>query len=539
MKPEIVKTADVIIIGSGSAGLFAALTLAQPKNGRPAPRVLVLSEKPLGGVCASAWAQGGIAIAVDKDDTTESHVADTLKAAAGTADVHAVRALVEDAPHYVRLLEKLGVQFDRNEDGTFRLNREACHARRRVLKAAAGDGFGRELMRALSEAVRHTPQITFVEGVSAERLIRRDGNNAGPLQGVLARRLSDGKPVVFAAPAVLLATGGIGGLFVATSNPLHALGRGVAMAARAGAVLADLEFVQFHPTVLDIGEDPCPLATEALRGEGAHLLNSRGERFMPAYHPAAELAPRDVVSRGIFAQIMRGQKVYLDCRHIDTSHFPALLQAAARAKLNPARDLIPVMPAVHYHMGGVSTDLAGRSSVNGLWVAGETGSTGLHGANRLASNSLMEAIVMGARAGADIAAYLETKPETSAINAASLPELPVGNMDAERHLIRQIMTDLVGVIRAEEGMKHAIEDLAALQANAKTRDAKTEDMALVARMIAVAALKRTESRGGHCRSDYPETLPQWQKRSFTTLKEIEAQTAQTLAPPARVAETAA
>ncbi len=380
------KIADVVIVGSGAAGLFAALTLAADKkaNGTQT-RIMVLSEKPLGGVCASAWAQGGIAAVVAPEDTTDSHIADTLKAAAGTADIAAVRTLVEAAPRYVEVLAKYGVRFERDENGAFRLNREACHACRRVLKAAAADGFGAEMMRALSEAVRQTPEIEFVAGVSAERLLREGGERAGAVSGVLTRRLDDQAAVVFLAKAVLLATGGIGGLFAATTNPLHAIGRGVAMAARAGAVLSDLEFVQFHPTALDIGEDPAPLATEALRGEGAYLLNSRGERFMLDYHEAGELAPRDVVSRGIFAQMQKGQKVYLDCRHIDTAHFPALISASARAGLNPQRDLIPVMPAVHYHMGGIATDLSGRSSLEGLWAAGECAATGLHGETGLAA----------------------------------------------------------------------------------------------------------------------------------------------------------
>jgi L-aspartate oxidase len=532
MTPEIKDKADVVIVGSGAAGLFAALTLA-PR------RVLVLSEKTLGGICASAWSQGGIAAAVDKDDTTESHIADTLKAAAGTADMQAVRTLVEEAPRYIQMLDKLGVKFEKDETGAYKLSREACHARRRVLKAAAGDGFGAELMRALVEAVRQTPSIVFVEGVSAERLIRREGAAMGPVQGVLCRRLSDNRAVVYAAPAVLLATGGLGGLYAATSNPLHAIGRGIAMAARAGAVLSDLEFVQFHPTVLDIGEDPGPLATEALRGEGAHLVNSRGERFMPDYHEMAELAPRDIVSRGIFAQIQKGQKVYLDCRHIDTAHFPALLQAAGRAGLNPKRDLIPVMPAVHYHMGGVATDLHGRSSVHGLWVAGEAAATGLHGANRLASNSLMEAVVMGGRAAEDITKFVRIVKEPLRIDLKSLPKLPVSNMEAEREELRHIMTDLVGVIRHEKSMKDAVRELAAIGAAAEGRDAKTADMALVARMIAVSALRRQESRGGHCRSDFPQAVRAWQKRSFVTLKEVEALTAETLLARRGRRETAA
>lgn len=523
--------ADVVIVGSGAAGLMTALTLAE--GAKPDTRIAVLSEKPLGGVCASAWAQGGIAAAVDAGDTPESHAQDTLKAAAGTADEAIVRALVEAAPAAVARLEKMGVRFDRDEAGALRLNREACHAQRRVLKAKAGDGFGAELMRALSEAVRHTPVIRFIDGVSAERIVRACGEKAGAVQGVLARRLSDDQAVIFEAPAVVLATGGAGGLYAATSNPLHAQARGVAMAARAGAVLSDLEFVQFHPTVLDIGLDPCPLATEALRGEGAYVLNSRGERFMQSYHPAAELAPRDVVSRGLFAQIMRGQKTYLDCRHIDTTHFPALTQAAARAGLDPAHDLIPVMPAVHYHMGGVATDGRGRASISGLWVAGETAATGLHGANRLASNSLMEAVVMGTRAAQDILKFLNDVPRTAPLAVENLPRLPAGDMEAERHVIRQTMTDLVGVIRDEGGLKQAITQLAALEKKAMARDAKTADMALVCRLIATAALMRTESRGAHCRSDYPQADDAWKKRSFYTQDALEAFMAQA-ARPARI-----
>ncbi|MDP2148826.1 MAG: L-aspartate oxidase [Parvibaculum sp.] len=525
------KTADVVIVGSGAAGLFAALTLAagqkmlaaDQKASARKPRIMVLSEKALGGVCASAWAQGGIAAVVAPEDTTDSHIADTLKAAAGTADLAAVKTLVEAAPRYIEILAKYGVRFERDDNGAYRLNREACHACRRVLKAAAADGFGAELMRALSEAVRQTPEIEFIAGVSAERLLREDGPSMGAVSGVLTRRLDDQAPVVFLAKAVLLATGGIGGLYAATTNPLHAIGRGVAMAARAGAVLSDLEFVQFHPTALDIGEDPAPLATEALRGEGAYLLNSRGERFMLDYHEAGELAPRDVVSRGIFAQMQKGQKVYLDCRHIDTAHFPALISAAGRAGLNPQRDLIPVMPAVHYHMGGIATDLSGRSSLAGLWAAGECAATGLHGANRLASNSLMEAVVMGARAAEDIAKDIAGKTAAPRADLTGVRLLPAAKEPVvERDILRQIMSELVGVIRNDSGLTAAIGDFAALGAAAETRDARTADMALLCRMIAVSALMRRESRGGHCRSDYPQAVKALQKRSFVTLKETEA-----------------
>lgn len=521
---DVVTKADIVIIGAGAAGLFAALTLAPRK-------VIVLNEKPLGGACSSVLAQGGICAVVAPEDTTDSHVADTLKAAAGTADIAVVRALVEDAPAYIKTLEKFGVRFDRHADGSFKLNREACHAHRRVLKAAASDGFGAELMRALVEAVRHTSSIIHVDGVTAERLLRRDGASMGPVQGVLCRRLSDNASVVYTASAVLLATGGLGGLYAATTNPLHSVGRGIALAARAGAVLSDLEFVQFHPTALDIGEDPAPLATEALRGEGAYLVNSRGERFMQDDHEAAELAPRDIVSRSIFAQIQKGQKVYLDCRQIDTAAFPALIAAAARAKLDPFRDLIPVQPAVHYHMGGIATDLRGRASLDGLWAAGECAATGLHGANRLASNSLMEAIVMGGRAAEDIEIYIAARKYPARVDVSHLPPLYIAKEPVTaREEIRQLMTDLVGVIRHEGGLKMALREICAIADRMALQDSKTSDMALIARMIAVSALRRQESRGGHCRADFPHVKKAFQRRSFVTLKQIDMLTADILSP---------
>ena len=528
MKPVVADTADVVIVGAGAAGLFTALSLA-PR------RVIVLSEKTLGGICASCWAQGGIAAAVDKNDTTASHAADTLKAAAGTADAHVVRLLTAEAPETMKTLETLGVRFERDEAGNLKLSREACHAQRRVLKAAAGDGFGHELMRALVEAVKNTPSIVFIGEVAAEHIIRRNGAQAGPVQGILARQMKDGSPVIFAAPAVVLATGGIGGLYAATTNPLNAIGRGIAMAARAGAVLSDLEFVQFHPTALDIGEDPAPLASEALRGEGAHLLNSRGERFMVDYHPMAELAPRDIVSRGIFEQMQRGQKVYLDCRPIDVTHFPALREACARANLDPQHDLVPVMPVAHYHMGGIVTDLNGRTSLHGpwggLWACGEVAATGLHGANRLASNSLMEAVVMGGRVAADIARSKMLFAETLHINLDALPRLLQSRDRATgREALRHIMTEKLGVIRDRQGMIAAIRDIAEIAEAAEKDDSRLADMALVARMIAVSALQRTESRGGHCRSDYPDSLETWKKRSFVTLKEIDSLTDKLLMP---------
>jgi len=505
------EKADVIVVGAGAAGLFAALSLA-PR------RVIVLSEKPLGGLCASAWSQGGIAAAVGSDDAVTSHAADTLKAGAGTADADVVRLLTTEAPAYINILEKYGVRFDRGEGGGFSLSREACHTRRRVLKAAAGDGFGFELMRALADAVKKTPSIVFVEGVSAEQILRARGRDAGEVTGVAARRVSDGAVQVFSSPAVLLATGGIGGLYAGTTNPLSAVGRGLALAARAGAVLSDLEFVQFHPTALDIGLDPAPLATEALRGEGAYLVNGRGERFMTHLHEMAELAPRDVVSRAIFSELQRGQKVYLDCRHIEVGRFPALVQACFTAGINPESDLIPVKPAVHYHMGGVATDVDGRTNIPGLWAAGEVAATGLHGANRLASNSLMEAIVMAGRAAASIK---KAPPSKQNFVTGIQDRGPVTILTEERNALRRIMADFAGVIRSAQGLAAALADIGDISARAEGRDVLLSDMLLTARLIVLSALLRTESRGGHARGDYPKPSPAWQRRSFITLKEAD------------------
>lgn len=513
------KTASVLIVGAGSAGLMTALTLAASA---PHIAVTVLAEKPLGEGCASAWSQGGLAAAVGRDDKTARHAHDTMVAGAGTSDAAVVAALTDAAPAVVAKLAALGVQFARDGKGAYVLSREACHDTRRVLKAKAGDGFGAELMRALTAAVINTPAISIVTGLSAERLLRREGAAMGAVCGVLART-ADGALEAIRADGVVLATGGLGGLFAATTNPLVAVGRGIAMAARAGAVLADMEFVQFHPTALDIGEDPMPLATEALRGEGAVLRNSRGQRFMPAYHPMAELAPRDVVSRGIFAQIQQGQKTYLDCRQIDVSKFPALVAACARAGINPQHDLVPVAPAVHYHMGGIATDLNARTSLTGLWAVGEVAATGLHGANRLASNSLMEAVVMAERAAADIIGRIQmlAKAEVVQLRAPVLPAtgtLPQGGHDTLRHA----MTAQCGVIRDQDNLRAMLNLASDYLDAADTRDSALADRALVCQLITACALLREESRGGHFRADFPQPLDHLQKRSFTTLKDIQS-----------------
>lgn len=513
------KPASVLIVGAGSAGLMTALTLAATA---PHITVTVMAEKPLGEGCASAWSQGGLAAAVGRDDKAARHAHDTMVAGAGTSDAAVVAALTAAAPAVIEKLAALGVQFARDAKGDFVLSREACHDTRRVLKAKAGDGFGAELMRALTAAVIATPAIKVVTGLSAERLLRREGATMGAVCGVIARS-AHGSVETLQADAVVLATGGLGGLYAATTNPLVAVGRGIAMAARAGAVLADMEFVQFHPTALDIGEDPMPLATEALRGEGAVLRNSRGQRFMAGYHPMAELAPRDVVSRGIFAQIQQGQKTYLDCRQIDVSKFPALIAACARAGINPQNDLVPVAPAVHYHMGGVATDLNARTSLTGLWAVGEVAATGLHGANRLASNSLMEAVVMAERASADIIGRITMLADGGAVvvRGPVLPAtatLPQGGYDT----LRATMTAQCGVIRDADNLRAALNLASDYLDAAEARDSALADRALVSQLIIASALLREESRGGHFRSDFPQPVEHLQKRSFITLKDVQA-----------------
>ena len=371
-----------VIIGGGAAGLMTALQMA------PEP-VLLLSKAPLGAEASSLWAQGGLAAAMGDDDAPALHLADTLAAGAGLCDEAVANRIVHAAPAAVEHLARLGVAFDRRPDGGWRLGLEAAHGRNRIVHAT-GDGTGREIMRALIAAVRRCPTITLLEGVEARSLIVED--NA--IKGVLAVNAQG--PLVIDTGRVVIATGGIGGLFLDSTNPAGCFGQGLALAARAGAKLSDLEFIQFHPTAFDGPSRPMPLVTEAVRGDGAILIDDTGQRFM-ADQPGAELAPRDIVARAVWRRRAEGHRVFLDARKHPGAEFakryPVISAFCKMAGIDPATDPIPVRPAVHYHMGGISVDIEGRSTVNGLWACGEVSRTGLHGANRLASNSLMEAIV--------------------------------------------------------------------------------------------------------------------------------------------------
>jgi L-aspartate oxidase len=503
------KTAPILIVGGGIAGLFCALKLA------PRP-VRVLAAAPIGEGASSAWAQGGIAAAISEGDTAEKHTADTVAAGAGTVDEGVVLAMAREARARIDDLLTYGVPFDKDLEGHLVQSREAAHSERRIVRVK-GDAAGAAIMLALAAAVRASRHIEVMQG-EAESLIAHEGR----VEGVIAR---DAKGRAFALPAAatVLATGGVGYLYAVTTNPPQARGAGVAMAARAGATIADAEFVQFHPTAIDIGRDPAPLATEALRGDGCTLINKAGERFMAKLHKDAELAPRDVVARGVFAEIAAGRGAFLDCRTAVgaefAERFPTVYASCMSAGIDPATTPIPVAPAEHYHMGGVWTDERGKSSLDGLHAAGEVTSTGVHGANRLASNSLLEAVVFASRIADDLRGARLKAPRAAA--EVDLPPLARGDGDAALVArLRKTMNDQVGVVRDETGLSQALETLVAIDRAASLP--ATRNMAATALMIAAAAWSRRESRGGHYRSDYPTTDPRLAHRSAITLAEARA-----------------
>src|SRR5690606_29997999 len=411
-QPVEIRYARAVVVGSGIAGLSTALGLE---------RAVVLTRGPLGSG-SSRHAQGGIAAALAPDDSPAEHALDTLAVSAGLADPDVARAVAEAAAGRVGWLRTLGARFHLDAHGRLSLGREAGHRTRRVAHAG-GDATGAEVMRALVAAVEARDDIEVLEGCELVDLVRHGTRVAG----VLARTRDGGFAAVL-APAVVLATGGIGGLYARTTNPVEVTGEGLAVAARAGAELADLEFVQFHPTALAVDADPVPLLTEALRGEGAILMDDRGERFMLAEHPDAELAPRDVVARAIWRRRMAGREVYLDARAAVGAEFPqrfpSVWRTAQRYGLDPRIEPLPVTPAEHYFMGGIVTDLAGRTSLPGLWAVGEAAATGLHGANRLASNSLLEGMVLGAAASRSI------KEAALASSPSAGLEVPAGALAA-------------------------------------------------------------------------------------------------------------
>ena len=498
---------DVVIIGGGLAGLFCALKLA------PRP-VTILTAASLGRGASSAWAQAGIAAAVGPGDTIDKHVADTITAGDGIVDEKIARLMASEASDRIADLLAFGVPFDRDLEGRLAVSREAAHSEKRIV-GVKGDKAGRAIMQALIETVSRTDSVRVLEGYVVQDLVM-DGKHVA---GVVARDEAGSGPNLLRIPAraVVMAAGGVGHLYEVTTNPPEARGGGIGMAARAGAMLADMEFVQFHPTAIAVDADPAPLATEALRGHGATLVNDAGERFMVPIHPDAELAPRDVVARGIFAERKAGRGAWLDCREAVgagfAEEFPTVFAYCREYGIDPVKEPIPVVPAAHYFMGGILTDANGRSSLDGLWACGEVTSTGAHGANRLASNSLLEAVVFAARIADDITGLLPAhRPTPWQDRLSETTELePPGDTTMMKRL-RAIMSAEFGVVRDPEGMLDGLRGIVELEVQNQRQ--RFENALITAKIIAVSALLRRESRGGHFRTDFPEADPAQARRSF-------------------------
>lgn len=470
----------VLIVGAGLAGAYAALRLS------PRPAVVIAPKGP-GDAAASAWAQGGVAAALHPDDTAAAHAADTVAAGGGLVDPAMARLLAEEGPARVRHLAELGVPFDRNPDGAFALSLEAAHSAPRVARVT-GDRAGAAVMAAVAQAARTCPSAELRRGLTAVALLERSDGRVG---GVLART-DDGGRVAIEAGETVLALGGAGALYAVTTNPAHATGCALAMALNAGAAVRDPEFMQFHPTALDVGRDPAPLATEALRGDGASLIDTAGEPLL-----ADPLSPRDVVARAVHAAREAGRGAFLDCRTAIGAafpeRFPTVFAAAQAAGLDPRTDSLPVAPAAHYHMGGVLTDAHARTMREGLWAVGECASTGVHGANRLASNSLLEALVFAERAARALQATSAPKP-----SPVGVPDAPPRLPDGARQRLRETMAAHAGVLRTADGLSEALTVISALEGVHGPANPL-----LAARAVLTAALAREESRGGHWRADHP------------------------------------
>jgi len=503
----------VVVIGSGVAGLVTALCLA------PLP-VLLVTEGKLGACGSSAWAQGGIAAALGPDDGPELHAKDTIAAGAGLCDTAVALSVAAEAVSSIDMLRRWGVTFDQTASGELTLTLEAAHSRRRILHAG-GDGTGAALIRVLSERIRTSCTIEVAERTRAVDLLAEAGRVFGAVlyqDGVLRR---------VAARAVVLATGGIGGLYASTTNPASSWGSGLVLAAQAGAEVRDLELVQFHPTAIAVApagrrDAPLPLASEAIRGEGGVLVDDTGALVMSGVS-GGDLAPRDCVARAIWERMQAGRRVFLDAREAIgprfPRRFPTITALCRTAGIDPVSQPIPVRPAAHYHMGGIATNGRGRTTLPGLWAVGEVASTGLHGANRLASNSLIEAVVFGRRAAADIGN--RAIPHRIPRSHDGCTGLQVGVHETSTTLaafaeLRRRMDAGVGVVRDRDGLQSAITWLRTLR-DGCTHVEPLRRRAEVALTIAVAALNRTESRGAHARRDFPEADTRWARHQAIKL----------------------
>jgi L-aspartate oxidase len=509
------KDTDVVVVGSGVAGVTTVLAI---RRALPAARILLATKSVLDDG-STRWAQGGVAAALGPGDTPGQHMSDTLTAGAGICDVGAVRALVTDGPGAVRRLIALGAEFDREPSGPLSLTREGGHLRRRIAHAG-GDATGAEISRALLAALAEagaSAELEVIEhALALDLLLTDDGRTAGITLHVLGEGQTDGVGAVH-APAVVLATGGFGQVYLATTNPPVSTGDGVALALRAGAEVADLEFVQFHPTVLWLGPDARgrqPLISEAVRGEGAVLVNANGRRFMAGQHPLADLAPRDVVAKAIMREMLQADSdhVYLDGRNLGARawqrRFPTILASCLEHGIDPVTELIPVVPAAHYASGGVRTDLYGRTSVPGLYACGEAACTGVHGANRLASNSLLEGLVFAERIAAALGRGLPAAGEPG------LDGRPAGIIDPSVvRPLQQLMSVSAGVLRSGTGLREAaagLSDLGSKECDKPDAAAwQATNLHLVATALVRAALLREETRGSHWREDFAEPDAAW------------------------------
>ena len=523
---------EIIVVGSGLAGLVCALAMA------PRAVTLITKTSSLAGG-SSLWAQGGIAAAVGQDDSPESHAADTVLAGAGLSDPGCVRQLTNESADSLQWLLEHGIRFDRTLDGALELAHEAAHRVPRVVHAG-GDATGLNVMQSLIERVAESSSIRVLQDTFVYDLLVSNGE----IRGLVTFNQTDGW-TRHRTSKVVLATGGIGTTWWHTTNPVEATGDGLAMAARAGATLADLEFVQFHPTALAVDQTSSgaslPLLTEALRGAGALLLDEAGTRFMVAEHAAAEMAPRDVIARAIHQRTRSGKRVFLDLRPVLSvglgSSFPQAIAAAAKAGFDPDYEPLPVSPAAHYHMGGVQTDRYGRTSVSGLWACGEVATTGVHGANRLASNSLLEALTYALRVVSDIQST-STPRHANFLPIPTTPEiLPMtarNELQSIEDGARKLMSQKVGILRSGIDLQDAYSGLAKLETQLTAvsvqrapNSAPASELVrtygeirnrlLVARLVTLAALRREESRGAHHRDDFPNAMLDWQHRQAMTV----------------------
>ncbi|MGC9668183.1 L-aspartate oxidase [Planosporangium sp. 12N6] len=526
-QPGWAETTDVVVVGSGIAGLTAALHLREAGL-----HVTVVTKVNIDDG-STRWAQGGIAAVLDPYDTPAAHAQDTLVAGVGLCDPAAVDVLVTEGPVRVRELMRWGAEFDRHPDGSLMLTREGGHHANRIVHAG-GDATGAEVQRALHAAVRRDPWIRLVEHALVLDLLRdAAGRACGVTLHVLGEGSEDGVGAILAR-AVVLATGGMGQVYAVTTNPAVSTGDGVALALRAGAAVTDLEFVQFHPTALVVPPQPDgggavgdpaqqPLVSEALRGEGAYLRDGDGRRFMAGRHELAELAPRDVVAKAIH-RVMRtegGPNVWLDARHLGADflddRFPTIMARCRAAGIEPATDLIPVAPAAHYASGGVRTDLRGRTSIPGLYACGEVACTGVHGANRLASNSLLEGLVFARRIATDLATDLppQTDPVSEDVRQWTVAPSVRGPLQAA-------MSRDAGVLRSHDSLTAAaavLTDLGGERAPANMASWEATNLVTVAAALVAAAACRRETRGCHWRDDFPTAHEEWRGHLLATVTE--------------------